>query len=262
MINGVVLGLLTATAAWIWQGNAYLGLVVGGAMAANTLVAVSIGGTVPLLLRRLNLDPALASGPILTTITDMCGFFLVLSFAAALFTATYGLRQLAQGRRARTCSRCTGGTPSDRARTRAPTTVIPRTPSWASLSPCWSLPGRLTTMSITQPTEQDETMRLLVIEDNPKMAALIKKGLTEQGYAVDVARSGHDGEFMAAGEAYDAVILDLMLPDQDGLIVCRNLRRRGVRTPILMLTALSTTNDKVHRTRRGRRRLPDQAVRI
>jgi DNA-binding response OmpR family regulator len=88
-------------------------------------------------------------------------------------------------------------------------------------------------------------MRLLVIEDNPKMAALLRKGFTEQGHAVDVARNGHDGEFMAAGEAYDAIILDLMLPDQDGLLVCRNLRRRGVNTPILMLTALSTTQDKI-----------------
>lgn len=100
-------------------------------------------------------------------------------------------------------------------------------------------------MTPSKPLEEDETMRLLVIEDNPKMAALIQKGLTEQGYAVDVAHSGHEGEFMATGEVYDAVILDLMLPDQDGLIVCRNLRRRGVHTPILMLTALSTTQDKV-----------------
>ena len=100
-------------------------------------------------------------------------------------------------------------------------------------------------MSASKPTEQDETMRLLVIEDNPKMAALIKKGLAEQGYAVDVAHNGHDGEFMAAEQAYDAVVLDLMLPDQDGLLICRNLRRRGVHTPILMLTALSTTQDKI-----------------
>jgi len=100
-------------------------------------------------------------------------------------------------------------------------------------------------MLTTDAPEQGETMRLLVIEDNPKMASLIKKGLTEQGYAVDVAYTGHDGEFMAAGEAYDAVVLDLMLPDEDGLIVCRNLRRRGVHTPILMLTALSTTQDKI-----------------
>ena len=100
-------------------------------------------------------------------------------------------------------------------------------------------------MAVPERFEQGESMRLLVIEDNPKMAALIRKGLTEQGYAVDVACSGQDGEFMAADEAYDAVVLDLMLPDQDGLLVCRNLRRRGVHTPILMLTALSTTQDKI-----------------
>jgi magnesium transporter len=82
-INGVVLGALIASVAWLWKGNPFLGLVVGAAMALNTLIAVSIGGTVPLLLKRMNVDPALASGPILTTITDMCGFFLVLSFASA-----------------------------------------------------------------------------------------------------------------------------------------------------------------------------------
>lgn len=93
--------------------------------------------------------------------------------------------------------------------------------------------------------ESAAAMRLLVIEDNPKMATLLQRGFTEQGYAVDVARGGHDGEFMAADQAYDGIILDLMLPDQDGLIVCRNLRRRGVSTPVLMLTALSTTQDKI-----------------
>lgn len=83
-INGLVLGLLIASVAWLWKGNPFLGLVVGAAMALNTLVSVSIGGTVPLLLKRMNVDPALASGPVLTTITDMCGFFLVLSFASAM----------------------------------------------------------------------------------------------------------------------------------------------------------------------------------
>lgn len=86
MLNGLVLGMLIAMVAWLWQGNPFLGLVVGTAMALNTLVAVSIGGTVPLLLRRFNLDPALASGPTLTTITDMCGFFLILSFATILLS--------------------------------------------------------------------------------------------------------------------------------------------------------------------------------
>ena len=84
MINGIALGVLIACAAWLWKGNPALGVVVGVAMAINTIVAVSIGGVVPLVLRRLNMDPALASGPILTTLTDMCGFFLLLSLATAV----------------------------------------------------------------------------------------------------------------------------------------------------------------------------------
>jgi len=84
LINGAVLGLLLGLAAWLWKGNMVLGMVVATAMALNTVVAVSIGGTVPLLLKGLKMDPALASGPILTTITDMCGFFLVLSFATLM----------------------------------------------------------------------------------------------------------------------------------------------------------------------------------
>lgn len=83
LINGIVLGLLIGLAAYFYKGNAYLGLVVGGALAINTLVAVSIGGTIPLFLKRMNTDPALASGPILTTVTDMLGFFLALTFAGA-----------------------------------------------------------------------------------------------------------------------------------------------------------------------------------
>ena len=88
-------------------------------------------------------------------------------------------------------------------------------------------------------------MRLLVIEDNPKISGFIRQGLTEQGHAVDVADRGHEGEEMAAIEPYDVIVLDIMLPDQDGVQVCKNLRRRGIKTPILMLTSLSTTADKV-----------------
>lgn len=84
LVNGLALGLLIAATAWVWKGNPWLGLVVGAAMMGNTLVAVSIGGVVPLALKRLKMDPALASGPILTTITDMCGFFLILSLASAM----------------------------------------------------------------------------------------------------------------------------------------------------------------------------------
>jgi magnesium transporter len=83
IVNGLLLGVLLGSVAWAWWRNPYLGLVVGGAMALNTLVAVGLGGTIPLLLRRMRMDSALASGPILTTVTDMCGFFLVLSFATA-----------------------------------------------------------------------------------------------------------------------------------------------------------------------------------
>jgi len=81
LINGLVLGTLIGLAAWLWQGNIFLGIVVGGALALNTVVAVSLGGTIPLMLKRMNIDPALASGPILTTVTDMLGFFLTLTFA-------------------------------------------------------------------------------------------------------------------------------------------------------------------------------------
>ncbi len=87
VINGLALGLLLGLAAWIWKGNAVLGLVVGAALAINTVVAVSIGGTVPLLLKRFKFDPAVASGPLLTTVTDMCGFFLVLSLASLVLPA-------------------------------------------------------------------------------------------------------------------------------------------------------------------------------
>jgi len=84
ILNGVALGILLGSAAALWKGNLVLGLVVGAALAMNTLVAVSLGGSIPLLMQRLRLDPALVSGPILTTVTDMCGFFLVLSLASLL----------------------------------------------------------------------------------------------------------------------------------------------------------------------------------
>jgi magnesium transporter len=85
-LNGLVLGVIIAGAAWLWQGNPWLGAVVGAALAVNTMVSVSIGGTVPLVLKRFNVDPALASGPVLTTVTDMCGFFLVLGLATLMLS--------------------------------------------------------------------------------------------------------------------------------------------------------------------------------
>ena len=91
IINGLVLGLMLGGVAYVWKGNPWLGLVVGGALAANTLISVSLGGMLPLVLKRLKLDPALVSGPLLTTVTDMCGFFLVLSFASAVLPKLTGM---------------------------------------------------------------------------------------------------------------------------------------------------------------------------
>ena len=82
IINGIILGILIGIVAWVWKDNMYLGLVIGLALSLNTLIAVSIGGTVPLILKHFGIDPAVASGPLLTTVTDMAGFFLVLSLAS------------------------------------------------------------------------------------------------------------------------------------------------------------------------------------
>ncbi len=84
IINGICLGILLGGAAFLWKGNLYLGLVVGAALAANTLLSVTLGGLLPLILKRLKMDPALVSSPLLTTVTDMCGFFLVLSMATTV----------------------------------------------------------------------------------------------------------------------------------------------------------------------------------
>jgi magnesium transporter len=84
VINGIALGVLIGLVAWAWKGNPWLGVVIGVALALNTMLSVSIGGVVPLLLKRLGQDPAVASGPLLTTITDMAGFFFVLSLATLM----------------------------------------------------------------------------------------------------------------------------------------------------------------------------------
>ena len=84
LINGSALGLLIGAVAFIWKGNLVLSTVVGVSLALNTMIAVCIGGLVPLVLKRFKADPALASGPILTTITDMCGFFIVLTLASSM----------------------------------------------------------------------------------------------------------------------------------------------------------------------------------
>jgi len=88
-------------------------------------------------------------------------------------------------------------------------------------------------------------MRILVVEDEIKIAQFIKRGLKEEGYAVDVANDGEQGHFLLCSNEYDAIILDLMLPKIDGLTLCRTLRKEGNQTPIIMLTAKDTVKDKV-----------------
>ena len=89
------------------------------------------------------------------------------------------------------------------------------------------------------------TMRALVVEDEAKTAALIRRGLVEEGYAADVARTADEALWMARATAYDAIVLDVMLPGRDGFAVCRDLRAGGVWSPILMLTARDGVEDRV-----------------
>jgi two-component system copper resistance phosphate regulon response regulator CusR len=89
-------------------------------------------------------------------------------------------------------------------------------------------------------------VRILVVEDQKKMAGFLKKGLTEASYSVDVAETGSAAEMLVGENPYDLVILDVMLPDQNGFDTARHLRTDGYTGPILMLTALSGTKDKVH----------------
>jgi two-component system OmpR family response regulator len=88
-------------------------------------------------------------------------------------------------------------------------------------------------------------VRVLVVEDEVKMASLLKRGLEEEGHAVDIARDGPEGLWMAKENPYAAVVLDVMLPGADGFTVCRRLRDAGIWTPVLMLTARDAVDDRV-----------------
>jgi len=88
-------------------------------------------------------------------------------------------------------------------------------------------------------------MRILLVEDERRLSNVIKKGLEEDGYAVDTAFDGEEGQFMAESESYDLIILDCLLPKFDGITLCKNIRKKGHKTPILMLTAKSAIEDKV-----------------
>ena len=89
------------------------------------------------------------------------------------------------------------------------------------------------------------SVHVLVVEDEVKMAALIRRGLTEQGLTVDVSGSGEEAVLMAAATSYDAIVLDVILPGIDGFETCRRLRVKGVWTPVLMLTARGALEDRV-----------------
>ncbi len=88
-------------------------------------------------------------------------------------------------------------------------------------------------------------MRILLIEDNTKLAQTVKVSLQQHGYSVDVASNADEGDEMAVVNHHDVIVLDVMLGDRDGMELCRQLRRQKVATPILMLTALGSTSDKV-----------------
>ncbi|MBA2380875.1 MAG: response regulator transcription factor [Chloroflexi bacterium] len=88
-------------------------------------------------------------------------------------------------------------------------------------------------------------MRILVVEDTPKMAGLLRRGLTEEGYAVDVVGTGVDAVWLATEQSFDAIVLDVVLPDIDGFEVCRRLRREHRWAPLLMLTAKDDVSDRV-----------------
>jgi two-component system, OmpR family, response regulator len=88
-------------------------------------------------------------------------------------------------------------------------------------------------------------MRILVVEDDAKMAGLVRRGLVEEGLSVDVTRRGEDALWMAAATEYDAIVLDVMLPGADGFDVCRRLRQDGHWSPVLMLTARDAVADRV-----------------
>ena len=91
----------------------------------------------------------------------------------------------------------------------------------------------------------DFAVRLLLVEDNRRLQVALRNSLIEAGYAVDVADDGEDGQALAEMTAYDVLVLDVMLPRRDGLQVCRELRSQGLRTPILVLTARDTVEDRV-----------------
>ncbi len=102
-------------------------------------------------------------------------------------------------------------------------------------------------MSASSAKRLTQSMRLLVVEDNAKLAASLKRGLAQEGYAVDTIEDGREAlrRLLSSHADYDAVILDIALPGMDGLAICAKLRDTGIMTPVLMLTARDTIPDKI-----------------
>lgn len=88
-------------------------------------------------------------------------------------------------------------------------------------------------------------MKILIVEDEPKVVAFLKEGLEEQGYDVSVAYDGQMGERLASRDSFNLIILDVIIPDFNGIELCRRIRKNDENVPILMLTALGTTDDKI-----------------
>ena len=88
-------------------------------------------------------------------------------------------------------------------------------------------------------------MRILIVDDDRRLCAIIKRGLLEEAYAVDLAYDGEEGEYLTEVNPYDLIILDIMLPSKDGIEICHELRAKGINTPVLMLTAKDAVEDRV-----------------
>src|SRR5215217_8847321 len=114
-----------------------------------------------------------------------------------------------------------------------------------STSPLPTGPGRKTRLGSVPKVVEESVMRVLVVEDEIKMASLIRRGLRSEGLAADVAIKGEDALWMAGSTTYDAIVLDVMLPGIDGFETCRRLREQGIWAPVLMLTARDAVEDRV-----------------
>jgi len=114
-------------------------------------------------------------------------------------------------------------------------------------SPCPSIfPDRFSrTLQSVLDNIYNLPVRILLVEDEQNLAYFVKKGLEEEFYAVDITEDGSEGLFLAASNEYDLIILDIMLPGINGLELCKRLRAKGVRTPVMMLTAMDSVGSKV-----------------